>query len=120
MKPNVMAGARSAIKATNRLFDRTEDPEALICLALADDRGRKNPEPHTGNEAFLRQRLEIYREYMARPFVTGRDLIAAGLTPGKEFSDLLEYTHKLRLAGVPREEALRHVLGQAGAKKNKS
>ena len=113
MKPNVMARARSAIKSTNKLFDRAEDPEALICMALADDRGRRTQEPYSSYEEFLWQRLEIYREYMSRPFVTGKDLIAMGLTPGENFAELLAYTHKLRLAGVPKEDALRHVLGHA-------
>ena len=109
MKPNIMARHGSAIKATNKLFDRAEDPEALIALALADDRGRQMAAPRPDNEAFLRQRLEIYREFMARPHVTGRDLLEAGLEPGRAFSEILAHTHKLRLAGVSREEALRHV-----------
>ena len=50
---------------------------------------------------------------MARPYVTGRDLEAAGVRPGPGMGDLLAYAHKLRLAGVPKEEALRQTLGMA-------
>ena len=47
----------------------------------------------------------------------GRDLIEAGLAPGKEFSELLAYAHKLRLAGIDKENALKQVLAQARKKK---
>ena len=113
MKPNVVAGARSAIKVTNKMFDSSVDPAALICLALADDRGRKTEVPAVSHEEFLWQRLETYREYMSRPAVTGKDLMDAGLTPGPGFSRLLEHAHKLHLAGVAKDEAMRHILGMA-------
>ena len=62
---------------------------------------------------FLRQRLEIYRAAMARPMVTGSDLISAGLTPDRDFSQLLAYARKLHLAGLDREAALRQTLAYA-------
>ena len=113
MKPNTMAAANSAPKATNRLFDRAADPEALVSLALADDRGRITAKPAADNEVFLMERLQLFRELMARPFVAGRDLIQAGLTPGADFTQILEYAHKLRLSGVDKESALRQSLGFA-------
>jgi len=113
MKPNTVAGARSAEKVTNRMFDRAVDPEGLICIALADDRGRITSRPGEDSEAFLYARLEIFRETMARPYVMGRDLIGAGFRPDKDFTEILNYAHKLRLAGVPKESALRQVLAHA-------
>lgn len=112
MKPNGMAHAHSSVKATNRLFDRAVDPAALIYLAVADSKGMCPPADDTAL-AFLLERLDLYREYMARPYVTGRDLEAAGVRPGPGMGDLLAYAHKLRLAGVPKEEALRQTLGMA-------
>jgi len=50
---------------------------------------------------------------MCRPYVMGRDLIEAGLTPGEDFTQILDYAHKLRLAGVDKDSALRQVLGYA-------
>ena len=50
---------------------------------------------------------------MARPYVMGRDLIEAGLKPGREFTEILGYAHKLRLAGVDKETAMKQVLGFA-------
>ena len=53
---------------------------------------------------------------MAAPLVMGRDLIAAGLEPGVDFTELLEYAHKLRLAGIDEETALKQVLAYARKK----
>ena len=113
MKPNTVAGARSSIKTTNRMFDQAIDPEGLLCIALADDRGRISAAHRGDNEDFLRQRLDIFKEIMARPYVMGRDLMEAGLTPGADFSGILNYAHKLRLAGVDKSSALKQTLAYA-------
>ena len=113
MKPNTLAAADASVKASNRMFDRAADPESLICLALADDRGRITQVPGQSSEIFLYQRLEIFRELMAKPFVQGRDLVEAGLTPGKDFTEILAYAHKLRLAGIDKPSALKQTLAYA-------
>jgi len=113
MKPNTAANVGSAVKVTNRIFDQAVDPDALICIALADDRGRITEKETGGTQAYLEQRLGVYREYMSRPYVMGRDLIEAGLQPGKEFTQILAYAHKLRLAGVPKEHAMKQTLSYA-------
>ena len=113
MKPGTVAGANAALKTTNRMFDEAVDPEGLVCMALADDRGRIRETPGRDDEAFLMARLEAYRQTMAQPYVTGRDLMEAGLTPGRDFSGLLAYAHKLRLAGIPKENALKQTLAHA-------
>ena len=113
MKPNTMARVGSAVKNTNKLFDQAIDPEGLIALALADDRGRILETPAADTEDFLLQRLEIFKELMAKPCVLGRDLIEAGIQPGKDFTKILDYAHKLRLAGIPKENALKQVLAFA-------
>lgn len=43
---------------------------------------------------------------MAKPGVTGKDLVELGFRPGPEFSEALGFAHKLQLAGVEKEEAL--------------
>ena len=113
MKPNTIAAAGSAVKVTARLFDQSVDPEGLICLALADDRGRITQSPAADHEAFLYERLAIFRETMSRPYVMGRDLIDAGLSPGRDFAEILAYAHKLRLAGIPKDSALKQTLAYA-------
>ena len=42
-----------------------------------------------------------------------QDLIEAGLKPSKDFSDYLDYAHKLRLAGVDKDSALKQTLSYA-------
>lgn len=113
MKPGTVAGANAALKTTNRMFDDAVDPEGLVCMALADDRGRIRETPGRDDEPFLMERLEAYRQTMAQPYVTGRDLMEAGLTPGRDFSGLLAYAHRLRLAGIPKENALKQTLAHA-------
>ena len=113
MKPNVAAHNGSSAKSTNKLFDSCIDPLGLVLLALADDRGRISLSPAPSTEDFLMERLAVYEETMSRPYVMGKDLIAAGLSPGKDFSQLLAYAHKLRLAGVDKDSALKQTLAQA-------
>ncbi len=110
MKPNIMARDNSSVRATNRMFDEAREPEDLICLAVCDGLGKISEIPYSSAEKFLLERLMIYKEYMSRDYVTGKDLICAGITPGEDFKDLLEYAHKLRLSGIEKEDALRQVL----------
>ena len=110
MKPNVAAYARPSVKSTNHMFDAAASPLDLIWFGEADRPEFAGKDEFHGDTAFLLDRLQIYQETMERPFVTGKDLIEAGLTPDETFSDLLAYAHKLRLAGVPKENALRQTL----------
>lgn len=115
MRPNALAAKNAAVKKTNQLFDMAIDPEALIYLSCADCRGKR---PATaGNEAFLQKRLAVYREYMSRPYVSGKDLLDAGLQPSPQFSELLALAHKFRLAGVDKQSALRQTLAMARERK---
>ena len=117
MKPNMMAAQGSSVKSTNRMLDQSVDPEGLLCLAIADGLGKISPRPYVSHNEFFRERLSIYKEYMSRPQVSGRDLIDLGLKPDKSFSDYLAYAHKLHLAGVERESALKQTLAYARSSK---
>lgn len=117
MKPNALVGADASVKASNRMFDRSVEPEDLILLAAADGRGTRGRWPWEDTEPWLRQRLALYREIMARPQVTGAELIAAGLTPDSRFRELLDYAHKLHLAGIPHDSALKQTLAYARKRK---
>ena len=117
MRPNIAAYSKPSMKSTNRMFDAAAAPEDLIWFAQADHPLYAGEERFTGDNEFLFERLESYRRTMAEPHVMGRDLIAAGLEPGEYFTELLEYAHKLRLAGIDKETALKQVL--AYARKNK-
>jgi len=110
MKPNVLASNRSAIKKTNKMFDCVSDPMALIMIAAADVRGQRGIGVSADHTDFLLDRLEVYRKYMAEPYVTGKDLLAAGVPEGEQLKSMLEYAHKLRLAGVDKDSALMQTL----------
>ena len=113
MKPNTMAVSGSAIKSTNRLFDESLEPNDLVLLALSDAHGKSSVYDFVDTAPFLWERLEIYKDYMSRPYVTGQDLIDAGIAPCREFSEILGYAHKLRLCGTPKENALKQTLAFA-------
>ena len=113
MRPNTVAYAKSSIKKTNRLFDEAVSPYELILFSTIDMFSERYEGERKDNLEFLLDRLEIYKEYMSRPYVTGKDLIDAGLSPGEDFKEILGYAHKLRLAGVPKDEALKQALAYA-------
>ncbi len=113
MRPNVAAFSKPVMKSTNRLFDAAAAPEDLIWFAEADKPVISGTVEFSGDREFLLERLELYKETMAKPHVMGRDLIDAGLEPGEDFADILEYAHKLRLAGIEKESALKQALTYA-------
>jgi len=113
MKPNTAAAYNSSVKTTNKMLDQAIDPEALICIAMSDSRGKTAPREYISYDEFLYNRLETFRETMSQPFVKGRDLIEAGLTPGEDFTEILAYAHKLRLACVQKDSAMKQTLAYA-------
>ena len=110
MKPNALAHDHSSLKASNRMFDEAYAPLDLIYMALADQPILMGKDAYTDSSPYLFERYALYQEMMKRPYVTGSDLIEAGLQPGEEFTQLLAYAHKLRLAGVDKEAALKQTL----------
>ena len=113
MRPNVLARCRSKKKKTRALFDLSVCPEDLILLSRADASGKLDAPYDEACEAFLRERLADYRQVMARPMVTGKDLLAAGLAPGPDFSRWLDRAKQLHFSGVEKPRALRQVLAEA-------
>jgi len=110
MKPNALSGMNAGVKSTNKMFDQAQDPTALVYMAMADNYGRIMASGITPHEDFLFERLEIFNTIMAKPYVQGRDLIEVGIEPSEKFGEYLEYAHKLRLAGVGKEDALKQTL----------
>ena len=113
MRPNVIAFSKPVIKSTNRMFDAAAAPEDLIWFAEADKPVISGTVEFSGDREFLFDRLRLYEEIMAKPHVMGRDLIEAGLEPGDDFAEILGYAHKLRLAGIEKESALKQTLTYA-------
>ena len=113
MRPNISAYSKPGVKSTNRMFDEAVAPEDLIWFAAADRPVFAGNDEFTGDSEFLFGRLRVFEETMAKPYVTGRDLIDAGLQPGEDFSEILAYAHKLRLASVDKDPALKQTLAYA-------
>ena len=113
MKPNMAAYSRTAVKKTNKMFDDAASALDLVYFSMSDKPVFSGSDAFTGDPEFLFERLEVYKEIMARPWISGKDLVEAGLTPGKNFSEILEYAHKLRLADIEKASALKQVLAYA-------
>lgn len=105
MKPLVMVNGNSSLKAFNKMFDESVAPYDLIALSICD-KGKNI----TNEKEILFEKLDTFNAIMERPFVQGRDLIEAGLSADKSFSELLAFAHKLRLAGIDKESALKQTL----------
>ena len=120
MRPNIMAEQRARQKSFCHLFDESVCPEDLLLLAKADALGRGIEQDYAPKEAYLKEKLAAFREIMSRPFVQGADLIAAGFSPGEDFGDALAYAHKLRLAGVKKEDALRQTAAYVQKERRRS
>ena len=98
------------------MFDSVSCAKDLLYFAKSDHFGRITSAESAFHEDFLWERLRVYEELMKKPYVMGRDLAEAGLKPSPLFSELLNYAHKLRLAGVEKEEALKQTLAYARKK----
>lgn len=110
MRPNIMAAQNSGVKAVCRMFDQSVEPGDLLLLARADHCSRPDASAYEETEQFLRRNLEIFRQRMAEPGVMGADLIQAGFQPGRDFKEALEFAHRLQVAGVNKDNALRQTL----------
>ena len=118
MQPNALCYQNAGAKAYLKMFDRSVCPGDLLLIAQADHFGRSlTPERYaelTQNYIPMQKTLDemyaLFRQRMALPAVTGRDLIDAGFQPGPPFSQALEYAHRLQLAGVKKEAALPQTL----------
>ena len=110
MKPNMVSYNKSKLKVTNRMFDGVPSPNDLILFAMADRPVMAGNDGFMGDRDFLEERLKEYNKLMEKPYVKGQDLLDSGLEPGEDFHEILEYAHKLRLAGIEKELALKQTL----------
>ena len=117
MRPNMLVQQHASDKAFRKLLDQAEVPEDLLLLSKADFLASLGEKEYGEMERVLQEKLRDYRQLMAQPYVSASDLLQAGIPPGPEIREALAYAHKLRLAGVGREEALSQTLGTMHAAK---
>lgn len=110
MRPSMLFESKSKVKKTNKLFDEAIEPKDLIYFSLCDKHIEMSKEKELEQKEFLFERLKVYEEIMKKPYVTGKDLLELGFEPGVKLGKILEYVHKLRLAGVSKEKSLKQVL----------
>jgi hypothetical protein len=91
------------------MFDECAYQEDLMLLSLADMRASGGHDSADELNNFLWQRYDIYKEYAARPMVTGTDLIEIGLTPDKSFSDILKKARRETLSGVAKSKIMANI-----------
>lgn len=114
MRPNALVYMKSGRNAFMKLFDEALVPGDLLLLAKADHMGRgEKGRDYEPLEEKLRFEFAAYGERMAQPAVTGDDLIAAGMKPGRAMGEALAYAHRLHLAGMEKAQALRQTLAYA-------
>lgn len=116
MKPNGYVAQNSSQKAFNKLFYASVCPEDLLLLSKADHMGRSGFSDYSATEEHLKQGLSIYNKLMSEPYVTGKDLIDAGIKPDENFCKLLDFANKLRLSQVPYDSALKQAVSLAKSK----
>ena len=111
MRPNSLFHMKSGRKAYMKLLDEALEQGDLLLLAKADHCGRTGHEADYGEiEEKLSSELDAYRERMKEPFVTGADLLSAGMKPGQEMGQALAYARKMHLSGDDKEKALAKTL----------
>lgn len=116
MRPSILFESKSKVKKTNKLFDEAVEPKDLIYFSLCDKHVETSKKEELEKKEFLFERLRVYEETMEQPYIAGKDLLELGFKPGVELGKMLELAHKLRLAGVSKEKALKQVLAVYGKK----
>ena len=113
MEPlRMTSNEKTSNKSYMKLYDKCVAPEDLILLSRCDNLGKGNPADYTLKEQLLREKLGTYKELMAKPHVTGQDLIKCGCKPGPEFSEMLRYAHNCRLSGLDKDITMRQMSGE--------
>lgn len=110
MRPNMLACSDSRKKKSREMFDLSLCPEDLMLVSRADASGKLDAPYDMQNWEYLSERLDDYYKCIARPMVSGADLIAAGVKPGKQLGEMLSRARSLHFSGVEKPRALMQVL----------
>lgn len=119
MKPNQLFAFNAGKKATNKMYDEAIAKEDLLYFAFIDHPLKEDSLDNSKRYIYLKERLNYYFETMLKPYVTGDDLIESGITPDTDFKDALAYAHKLRLANVRKDDALKQTIAYINKKRKK-
>lgn len=95
----------------NENLSKTPCKKDFALLKCCDSENRVS---FKDNLNYLEGKIAIFDELMTKPHVTGNDLIAAGLQPNKNFSNLLKSAHYFRMGGYSKERTLEIILKKLG------
>lgn len=113
MEPHECFNNKSRVKSTNHRFDGVHYPADLCQLAVSDISGKEGEQERAkAEEAFLLERLDIYKKRAAEPMVNGSDLIAMGMKPSPEFSQILALSRKMHFSGVEKQAVLKDIVAK--------
>jgi len=104
-KPQMLYETGADDEQWNILFDYSVCPEDLLLMSDVLTSGEGTDKK--------KEKLDNFKALMEKPGVMGRDLIAAGLIPDKNFSSFLSFAHSLHLKGIEKDEALKITLKYA-------
>jgi len=112
MKPNSLINNNSSNRSYMEMFDKSVKPDDLILLAECDYMGRAiENRDFDERRNILKEKMEMFHEIMSRPHVTGQDLINMGYVPSPEFTEMLNFAHKSRVAGIDKKTVLAYISG---------
>lgn len=111
MKPHDMFNHNSAVKSTNHMFDEIKNRQDMCYLCISDLMGKGDDFMQRAEKerVFLSERLAVYEKRAAEPMVTGRDLIAMGMRPSEQFSEILVLSRKMHFSGVDKGSVLKDI-----------
>ena len=96
-----MTSGRSVRRLANALQPATIEE---LCLVMTADHFGRPPKPQIIHEGVAKLRAKAeelrLREAAPKPILQGRHLIARGMSPGKEFGQLLEAAFEAQLEGA--------------------
>ena len=101
-------------KSTLRKFLAREDIDGLIAIGIADCMGTEgNSDFILEWKGFIDNKREEFRqlELLPKPFISGRDLIELGMSPGPNFKKILGEVFDKQLEGelTSKEDAIHYV-----------
>lgn len=106
---------KARVSRTNVLFDESMSPEELAWLVVCDSRGTGKPREKADiEEAFIMERLALYREAAAGPMPDARMLMAAGCAPGPGLKSAIAKARELVLGGETIEKAVSRAIALSG------
>lgn len=119
MQPLMLMKSTAKTKSYMHLIDKALLPEDLVVLTRCDNDGKISEAHSVYDEDKLWKMCAEYELRMAKPHVTGSDLKRLGYQEGPIFKEILDFAHKLQLAGVEKPSVIKQIVGTYKTAKKK-